>query len=119
VAPAFPQAACLNRPIEWWYPPSDLQSRKRGNEPAPKSDWYARGRAVCLMCPHLVECNLHGIGEQFGMWGGLTPAERIRARKASNAWDAGTEWSRPVIVALQLADPGWWSKWQRAARKPL
>ena len=38
-------------------------------------------RRVCRRCPVAVECGQAGLTERYGVWGGLTPAERRRARR--------------------------------------
>lgn len=43
-------------------------------------DRWDEGRALCDGCPVRVDCLDYAltVGERFGMWGGLTPAERGR-----------------------------------------
>lgn len=38
-------------------------------------------RRVCRRCPVALECAEASMGERYGIWGGLTPAERRRARR--------------------------------------
>lgn len=44
---------------------------------------YTYARKVCATCPHQAECADWAIekNERFGMWGGLTPRDRITIRK--------------------------------------
>jgi hypothetical protein len=40
-------------------------------------------KSICKKCPHQTECAEWGIAkESFGIWGGLMPRERARARAA-------------------------------------
>lgn len=43
---------------------------------------YKEAREICKRCDHIVECAEWGIKyESYGMWGGLTPADRAKARR--------------------------------------
>jgi len=37
-------------------------------------------RMLCARCPIRLECRMKGDKEDWGIWGGLTPDERKRAR---------------------------------------
>lgn len=37
-------------------------------------------RRVCSMCPVWLECRINGLAEGYGVWGGLTAADRQRIR---------------------------------------
>lgn len=61
-----------------------LESPACRDDPFP-DDWYSqepegieRARSVCHTCPVLVRCLDYAMNndERFGMWGGLTDAER-------------------------------------------
>lgn len=43
----------------------------------------AAPKAVCAGCPVRVECAMHAlnVGEEYGVWGGLTERERRRVRR--------------------------------------
>ncbi|WP_113701453.1 WhiB family transcriptional regulator [Nonomuraea lactucae] len=49
---------------------------------APSPAQEARAKAVCATCQVLEQCRSYALraGESEGIWGGLTPAERRRAR---------------------------------------
>ncbi|MGH9291913.1 MAG: WhiB family transcriptional regulator, partial [Acidimicrobiales bacterium] len=38
-------------------------------------------RAICAGCPVVEPCLRAGMGEAFGMWGGLSPRERQQLRR--------------------------------------
>lgn len=38
--------------------------------------------AVCATCPVIEQCRSHGMDEVWGVWGGLTEADRARMRRA-------------------------------------
>jgi hypothetical protein len=38
-------------------------------------------RRVCASCPVVSECVTDGMGESFGIWGGLSPTERLGRRE--------------------------------------
>jgi len=40
----------------------------------------AAARAICAPCPVQRECLAAGLGEEFGVWAGTTPAERVKLR---------------------------------------
>lgn len=40
---------------------------------------------VCTACPVQSECLEAGMGEKFGVWGGLTPRQRQRLRERGAA----------------------------------
>jgi hypothetical protein len=55
--------------------------RSRVFEPR-QGESFEPARAVCGECAHRVECLSWALdtGQEFGMWGGLTPEERDRMR---------------------------------------
>lgn len=60
----LPDAACANTPVNAFY----TVGSERREEAA---------RRACLGCPELVKCMIHGLKhEAYGIWGGLTEAER-------------------------------------------
>ena len=55
--------------------PDEVVSRK-------SQENYKEARKICQGCEHIVECAEWGIKyEKYGMWGGLTPAERSQMRR--------------------------------------
>lgn len=65
------EAACAQLPPDLWFPtPSDPHRHA------------TRAKAVCGRCPVAGECldYANRIGEQHGIWGGLTANERARLR---------------------------------------
>lgn len=61
-------ALCRRVSNELWYPPLESST--------PES-YYSIGREVCHRCPVWKECLDAGKDESWGMWGGLTPNERV------------------------------------------
>lgn len=46
---------------------------------------YSIAKRVCQKCIHLTECGEWAINkEKFGLWGGFTPQERKKIRRARN-----------------------------------
>jgi WhiB family transcriptional regulator, redox-sensing transcriptional regulator len=66
-------AACVGEDPELFYPVG---------EDGPALLQIAEAKAVCARCPVLAECRdfALGTGDDFGVLGGLTPAERRKAR---------------------------------------
>ena len=61
-------AACKGAPLEWFY--------------TDKGESNAEAMAVCKVCPVIEECLEWGIAhEEFGIFGGTIPNERVRIRK--------------------------------------
>ena len=75
------KAACKGPNHAIFFPPSRLERRidKRQRE--------ARAKEICEQCPVLRQCRDHAIaiGEQHGIWGGLTARERKELVLAGNA----------------------------------
>lgn len=63
------QAACRDKPTEFFYPP------RGGNVSGPQ--------AVCAGCPVREECLDYAIanGDHFGIWGGLSDKQRRKVRR--------------------------------------
>jgi WhiB family redox-sensing transcriptional regulator len=40
-----------------------------------------KARRLCLSCEVRAECLEDGMGEQYGIWGGLSPKQRIRIKR--------------------------------------
>ena len=64
--------ACRGMTPALFYPPEGTGGRGAG------SDVYRNAREVCHACPVIAECREYALTtrEPYGMWGGLTPAER-------------------------------------------
>ena len=62
--------ACIGTPTSLWFPGAARPSQ------------HSRAKAICATCPVLEECREHGLShERFGIWGGLTAAERRKIRR--------------------------------------
>jgi hypothetical protein len=50
----------------------------------PKGDQGKAARRICAQCPVCVQCLAYAVAadEEFGIWGGLNRAERVRLRDA-------------------------------------
>lgn len=60
-------ASCRGLHTDLWFPPVDHENPQL---------YYQVGATVCASCPVWRECIKAGAKETYGMWGGLTPAER-------------------------------------------
>jgi WhiB family redox-sensing transcriptional regulator len=74
------QAACRHEDPGLFYPPEEEHGRNA----------VLRGtlaKRICLGCPVLGECTSYALthDERYGVWGGLTPAERDRLRRHRSA----------------------------------
>lgn len=72
------QAACRTSQSEHFYPAADDY----------RDEEVAAAKDVCRRCPVTVACLRHALlgREQFGVWGGMTPRERRRARLPRKPW---------------------------------
>lgn len=72
------QAACIGKPIHWWFPDSDDQAG------TVSPSHYSAARRICGRCPVSAQCLEHAVTtpEPHGMWGGSTPRERRAMRVA-------------------------------------
>ncbi len=78
--------------VEFFHPDDDLgRISRRLRETAAKR--------LCLSCPVRAQCATHAltVGEEYGVWGGFTEAERARLRE--------TGW-RDAIGPSQVVDVG-------------
>lgn len=71
------QAACRNVGPDLFYP----EGRRRVVAPI-----FAQAREVCETCPVQAPCLRQGMGEPWGMWGGMEPRERNRVRHLPEVW---------------------------------
>lgn len=82
--------SCVGKDITLWFPnffdengidiPDDGQIGLIVGD----TTWaYEEARKVCDGCPVKAECKAHALAEKerFGMWGGLTPLERLRIER--------------------------------------
>lgn len=74
------EGRCRGVDAEWFFePPAERGTKKRRRE--------ATAKAVCEKCPVIAACRAHALSadEPYGVWGGLTPAERqqLKAQLAS------------------------------------
>jgi len=74
------RAACRNMDPVLWHPTAWHRSgrwRRHSVGPADSAD-VAAAKRVCAACPVRLDCLSHAVavGEQDGIWGGLTPDER-------------------------------------------
>lgn len=67
------EAACVGHDPEMWF------------AEYPSVKVVKRAKAICAKCPIRVECASRGMGEEYGIWGGLTAEERARLRRGSAA----------------------------------
>ncbi|MEM8618136.1 MAG: WhiB family transcriptional regulator [Actinomycetota bacterium] len=72
------RAACQGEFGSLFYPP--LRTEKK----SAKSTREQRAKAVCAACPVRTDCLDHAVrhGERYGVWGGLTDAERRHLHRA-------------------------------------
>ena len=66
-------AACRGLPTALFYPPADTHA--------------GEALAVCARCPVRAACERHAVaaGEEYGIWGGRTEAERARIQRDAAA----------------------------------
>jgi WhiB family redox-sensing transcriptional regulator len=71
------QAACRGMDGAWFFPPDREQAKARTSR-------ISRAKAVCARCPALMACRDFALdnGELFGVWGGLSEDDRIKAVSA-------------------------------------
>ena len=86
------RAACRGQPVDLFFPMANK----------PREDAYAEGKKFCAACPVTAECYEESsvfvkVGDQYGLFGGLSPAERRRKR-------AGIEAPRfsPAAIAARV-----------------
>lgn len=69
-------ALCLKKHGDIWFPPFETTT--------PEIYYYV-ARNVCDICPVWDKCLEMGKKEVYGMWGGLTPQERLPLQKENKA----------------------------------
>lgn len=70
------RAACRGLPADWWYPPAPIT-------PAATAD-MKKAKVICASCDVRLDCLQAGMGEDYGIWGGLSPKQRMRLRKEAS-----------------------------------
>lgn len=65
----------ISAPPEWMTRAACLDVDPEVFFPAHKGD-YSRALAICAHCPVRAECAEYAARERYGIWGGLTPADR-------------------------------------------
>lgn len=72
-----PAAACRRVDPDLFFPPG----YSREHQPRVR-----QAKAICLQCPVTAQCLALALqaGEPTGIWGGCTPAERLRLRVGSS-----------------------------------
>lgn len=67
------RAACRDVDVAMFFHPD----RERGPNRAARD---AEAKRVCARCPVIAECRRHALAvqEPYGVWGGLSEAERVR-----------------------------------------
>lgn len=67
-------AACLTHDPELFFPIGDA---------GPAVDQVEQAKAVCRACPVMQECLAWALetGQDFGVWGGMSEAERLTLRR--------------------------------------
>lgn len=71
------QAACRGKAATIFFPP--VEDTYHHHRPGA----YDRGRAICVGCEVRGHCLAYALrtGQKFGLWGGLTPAERKQLQR--------------------------------------
>ncbi len=74
----YRQAACRGQATALFFP-------EPGEPGSPDDGAVAEAKAVCARCPVATRCLRAGLGEEDGIWGGLTIAERRTLRRGGQA----------------------------------
>jgi WhiB family redox-sensing transcriptional regulator len=69
------QGECRGLPTAWWYPPAPITPEA--------SSLMRKAKRICFTCKVRAECLDAGMGEDYGIWGGLSPKQRQRLRKGA------------------------------------
>ncbi len=67
------RANCRGLPASWWYSPAPVTPESMTN--------LRKARRLCLSCEVRAECLEDGMDERYGIWGGLSPKQRIRIKR--------------------------------------
>ena len=86
----FPRAVCLGQTDTFF--PSNIE------------ELFDRAKAICATCPDLAPCREAGMAESYGVWGGLSPQERRKLRRAARnqAQPSADEWLTAGEIASGL-----------------
>lgn len=71
-------AACLGTDPELFFPVAEPGSEAFEAQARP-------ARALCAACPVRAQCLAQGLGEDYGIWGGLDPVQRRTLRELDRA----------------------------------
>ena len=87
----FPRASCLGMTALFYSAVGDNASVKAA-------------KAICATCPEMHPCREAGMAEPVGVWGGLTPQERRKLRRAARnqAQPSADEWLTAGGIASGL-----------------
>ena len=67
------RANCRGLPASWWYSPAPVTPESMTN--------LRKARRLCLSCEVRAEGLEDGMDERYGIWGGLSPKQRIRIKR--------------------------------------
>lgn len=79
-------AACAGTPTAIWFPEALAHGGRAPDRTPGRYDLsYAQARRICQVCPSITQCRDEALtyGEQYGMWGGMTPRERAAHHRAN------------------------------------
>lgn len=74
----YRRAACYGVPTDLFFPDSSQ----------PDAERQEQAKALCAACPVKEACLAAGMGEKYGIWGGLTPLERRALRRRRQGGEA-------------------------------
>jgi WhiB family redox-sensing transcriptional regulator len=69
------RGACRGLPTQWWFPPAPITPES--------TEQMHDAKRICSTCAVQPQCLDYGLGEDYGIWGGLSPKQRQRLRKES------------------------------------
>ena len=88
----FDEPRCREVGVELFFT-KDTDDPEKANLPP---DYYKEAKKICKTCVHQSDCSLWGLeNEVHGMWGGLTPRERMYLRKKGDTKFVGKIPSTP------------------------
>lgn len=81
-----PQAACRGEETALFFPEGGSYIGDPNHEKRLKLKEEAKeALSICAVCPVLQKCRTQTLGEEYGIWGGMTERERRAARKQHQA----------------------------------
>lgn len=75
------QAACAGMDVDIFFPSQAMRRDPDARVPAKLQAAWDRAKQFCYQCPVRNKCARDHLGEPEGVWGGLDPQERKRARR--------------------------------------